>query len=263
MTRPEYRIRRCPSCGTLWCDPLRFAADFHPDDEAAYLRVDESVRRENAQRLEFLDRFGPPSTHRRLVEIGCMHGDFVERARRLGYDAQGLDLSPTAVAHAQRHRPGMVRLGTLDDTRDDASLDVVAAFNVVEHMDDPGSFLDHVRRVLRPGGVFVAETPAQESLYHAVMFARGWVFPARARLEVGMHPGTHIFKFGRRSWRRILEPRGFDVAAIEAKSTPLPELLSKTRTSPLTFRAGIVGFGLLARTTGLGNRVLVAARRVG
>ena len=262
MTRPEFRIRRCPSCGTLWCDPLRFGAQFNPDDEAAYLAVDDSVRRENTDRLRFLRSFGPPSTHPRLVEIGCMHGDFVEQAGDAGYRASGLDLSRTAVAHAERHRPGMVRYGTLSHAQEDASLDVVAAFNVVEHMEDPGTFLDHVYRVLRPGGIFVAETPARESIYHAVLFARGWAMRAHEGLEVGMHPGTHIFKFGRRAWRNVLERRGFALESIEPKSTPLPELLAKTRDRPAAFRAGIVGFGLLARATGLGNRVLVGARRV-
>lgn len=262
MSRPEFDIRRCPDCGTLWCDPLRFDASFKPDNEAAYLEVDEDVRSENAGRLDFARRFAPPRSHPRLCEIGCMHGDFVERARRAGYDAHGLDLSETAVAWAAEHRPGLVRLGTLGAEQDDASLDVIAAFNVIEHMPDPGDFLEHVHRVLRPGGILVAETPAQESIYHHLLFARGLILRRRPQLPVGMHPGTHIFKFGKASWRSVLTRRGFRVLDLVSKSTPLRELLVKNRRRSLAFRSGIVGFGLLARATGLGNRVLLAAERV-
>lgn len=261
LSRPDFSIRRCNVCSVMWCDPLRFDASFNPDNEDAYLEVDDAIAAENASRVTFTQQHAPASSHPRMVEIGCMHGDFVQKARAAGYDALGLDLSQTAVDHAAAHRPGMVRYGTLDADQPDASLDVVTAFNVVEHMEDPGAFLDDVHRVLRPGGWFVAETPAQESLYHFVFMARGFLQPSRPKLEVGMHPGTHIFKFGRRAWRNVLLRRGFDAPTIEPKSTPLRELLAKNKAAPLLFRGGIVGVGALARVTGLGNRVLVAARR--
>ncbi len=246
----------------MWCDPLRFDDAFNPDDEAAYLEVDDAIGAENAGRLDFTRDHAPPATHPRLVEIGCMHGDFVDRSQRAGYQSLGLDLSQTAVAHAERVRPGRVRYGTLDAEQPSESLDVVAAFNVIEHMEDPGAFLDDVHRVLRPGGVLVAETPAQESLYHYAFMARGFAMPATPQLEVGMHPGTHIFKFGKKAWRNVLHRRGFELQTVHSKSTPLRELLAKNRTRPWMFRGGIVGVGLLARASGLGNRVLIAARRL-
>jgi SAM-dependent methyltransferase len=154
--------------------------------------------------------------------------------------------------------PGSVRLATLDSSFADDSLDVVAAFNVVEHMDRPDEFLDEVVRTLRPGGVLIAETPAQESVYHHVLFLRGRATPS-GQFDVGVHPGTHIFKFGRRAWATILRDRGFEVLEVEPRSTPMRELLAKNRHDPI-LRAGIVGFGLLGRATGWENRVLVVAR---
>lgn len=266
-----FRVRRCPNCTTLWCDPLRLpesqhdGADAESDDdgpaiEDTYLSVDDTIQRENTARLDLIRDLAPPSSHPRLLEIGCMHGGFVVQAQRAGYEAHGLDISQRAVDWAAEHNPGLVSFGTLDASQPDDSLDVVAGFNVVEHMDDPGEFLDHVARVLRPGGIFVAETPAQESLYHHVLFARAKVLSGRGPMEVGMHPGTHIFKFGRKAWTNVLRGRDFDVLDVQAKSTPLRELLAKTQTRGVVFAAGIVGFGLAQRVTGLGNRVLVAAR---
>ncbi len=188
-----------------------------------------------------------------------MHGDFVQQARGAGYRAQGLDLSQSAVEQAARTTPGLVELGTLDERVPSGSLDVVAAFNVIEHMDRPDQFLDHVARALRVGGVLIAETPAQESIYHHVLFMRGRVQPS-GRFEVGVHPGTHIFKFGRRAWRTILADRGFEVLEVAPRSTAMRELLAKNKRDPI-MRAGIVAFGLLGRVTGWENRVLVVARR--
>ena len=263
-----FRVRRCPSCTTLWCDPLRLEDEPDPGEpsvgvpaiEDTYLSVDDTIQRENTARLDFIRALAPPSSHPRLLEIGCMHGGFVVQAQQAGYEAYGLDISQRAVDWAAEHNPGLVGYGTLGPEQADQSLDVVAGFNVVEHMDDPGEFLDHVARVLRPGGIFVAETPAQESLYHHVLFARAKVMPPERNHDVGMHPGTHIFKFGRRAWHNVLTRRAFEVLDMQAKSTPLRELLAKNRTRGLAFSAGVVGFGLAQRATGLGNRVLLAAR---
>ena len=57
-----------------------------------------------------------------------------------------------------------------------------------------------------------------------------------------------------------MKARGFSVLEIRAKSTPLRELLAKNERAGLATRAGIVGFGLAARATGLGNRVQVVAQ---
>nr|WP_255216087.1 class I SAM-dependent methyltransferase [Pseudenhygromyxa sp. WMMC2535] len=246
----------------MWCDPARFDDDFHADDEAAYLEVEATVHGENAARLHQLTRHIAPHSHPRVLEVGCMHGDFVYQARGAGFEAEGADLSESAVEEANRRMPGAVRYGTLDAHYGDASLDVVAAFNVIEHMDQPAQFLDEVRRVLRPGGVLIAETPAQESVYHHVLFLRGRVhgrLQQGREVDVGVHPGTHIFKFGRRAWTTILGDRGFEVLELVPRSTPLRELLAKNKRNPV-LRAGIVGFGLLGRATGWENRVLVVAR---
>ena len=262
MERPEFKIRKCRACATMWCDPLRFEQAFHPDDEDAYLKVDQSVRKENAGRLQMTREHAPPSRYPHLLEIGCMHGDFVQQAADAGYDATGLDLSETAVKWAQRHRPGLVRLGTLGPDQRAASIDVVAAFNVVEHMDDPGAFLDQVQRVLRPGGVLVVETPAQESLYHVALVGPRVRAPSPSDVwKSACTPERTSSSSDAKAWRNVLRRRGFEVLDLRSKSTPLQELLAKTREQSAILRGSVVGFGLAARITGLGNRVLLASRR--
>lgn len=258
LPRPRFVVRRCPHCLVLWCDPTRFGGRFDSDSEADYLALEATVHAENAARLDHLGKHVSPSSHPRLLEVGCMHGDFVYQARAVGFEAHGIDLSQTAVEQANHRMPGLISHGTLDASFAADSLDVIAAFNVVEHMDRPDEFLKQAVRTLRAGGVLIVETPAQESVYHHVLFLRGRARP-EGEVDIGIHPGTHIFKFGRRSWTTILRDRAFEILEVSPRSTPMRELLAKNP-GDWKLRAGIVGFGLLGRVTGWDNRVLVVAR---
>jgi 2-polyprenyl-3-methyl-5-hydroxy-6-metoxy-1,4-benzoquinol methylase len=244
----------------MWCDPLRFSDTFKPDNEAAYLETHDVLDDENEDRIRILVRDAPSSTHPNILEVGCMHGDFLLRAAKEGYVGKGLDLSRTAVAHAEKSTPGVVEYGTLDATISDATVDVVAAFNVIEHMDAPHDFLEHARRVLRPGGVLILETPRQESIFHHIMFNRGRVFAKDKNVDIGVYPGTHIFKFGNRAWRRILDDRDFELISLHGKSTPTTQLLAKRKPS-IAERIAIISFDFLARITRLENRLILTARR--
>lgn len=238
LQRPRFAIRRCPHCTVLWCDPIRFDEALGQDDEQANLSTEATLHTENATRLHHLLRHTKPEVHPRLLEVGCSHSDFIDQARGAGFEARDV--------------------AALDSSITDDSLDVVAAFDVIEHMERPDQFLDQVARTLRPGGVLIVETPAQESVHHHVAFLRGRLAPERDT-DVGVFPGARMFEFGRRSWTTILRDRGFEILQIEPRSTPMRELLASNRADPIR-RAGIVGVGLLGRLTGLENRVLVVAR---
>lgn len=57
----------------------------------------------------------------------------------------------------------------------DNCLDLVLAYNVIEHLPDPPAAFREVARVLRPGGVFVLKTPAA----HTPVFALARLLPTR------------------------------------------------------------------------------------
>ena len=82
----------------------------------------------------------------------------------------GVDLSAPAVEHARQRYPAenleflVGRAEALPD-QPPASFDVVVSFETIEHLGEAaqGRFLDEVRRVLAPGGLFVVSTPDKEN----------------------------------------------------------------------------------------------------
>jgi GT2 family glycosyltransferase/glycosyltransferase involved in cell wall biosynthesis/SAM-dependent methyltransferase len=75
----------------------------------------------------------------------------------------GVEIDPTAVAHAKAN----YAFGNVSFVQGDAhalpladhSVDVVVSFETLEHVSDHRQFIAEVRRVLRPGGLFIVSTP--------------------------------------------------------------------------------------------------------
>jgi 2-polyprenyl-3-methyl-5-hydroxy-6-metoxy-1,4-benzoquinol methylase len=79
------------------------------------------------------------------------------------------------------------------------TFDVVSAFDLIEHIDQPRPFLRAVAEFLRPGGNVVICTPDSE---HFLRYVMGSHWPM-------LQPMQHLSIFSRRSLRTALEQSGF------------------------------------------------------
>lgn len=93
-----------------------------------------------------------------LLDVGCSVGGFVKAATDLGYDAEGIDISPTSVAVGQAI--GLqVRAGDFLTTTFARKFDVITMWATLEHLPKPNRYIEHALRQLRPGGTFFASVP--------------------------------------------------------------------------------------------------------
>src|SRR5947208_11350838 len=96
---------------------------------------------------------------RRVLDLGCRDGALTQ-AYLEGNEVVGFDADREALAAASRL--GIeTHWADLDGPLDlpDESFDVVVAGELLEHLRDPWRLVAEVRRVLRPGGTFVASVP--------------------------------------------------------------------------------------------------------
>lgn len=136
----------------------------------------------------------------RLLEVGCGAGDTLELAAEMGWDAEGLDVDPKAVANA-RGKGLTVHRGQLADQRfADESFDLVLMSHVIEHVHDPSGLLRDCRRVLRKGGLLVVFTPNTES----------WGYRSLGANWMGLDPPRHLMVFNPRTLECLARRAGFD-----------------------------------------------------
>lgn len=112
-----------------------------------------------------IQRHAPAGDNQRvLYEMGCGLGDLLGLLQD-DFHCIGVDLIPRSVESTKKNAPKVeVYQGDATDFSrfEDASVSVVVALHLMEHLPDPQGTISEIKRVLTPGGIFFFATPHPE-----------------------------------------------------------------------------------------------------
>lgn len=111
--------------------------------------------------ITFLQQTGALEQRPEILEIGSGAGKMLQFLRSQGHAVHGVDVNPELVAEAKRHvadLPIQLTSGVALPFPDGA-FDVVLSFDVFEHIPSTDAHLEEVRRVLKPHGSYLVQTP--------------------------------------------------------------------------------------------------------
>lgn len=163
----------CSSCETMYISPRPppdvLAAYYATSENYAYWNkyifpASEESRREKimrprAERIADICRRQSVRPHT-LLEVGSGFGTFCQEVRRLGFVQRIIAVEPTPdLARTCRERGLEVVEKPIEQVRLDARVDVIASFEVIEHLFDPAAFVRECSRLLAPGGLLVLTCP--------------------------------------------------------------------------------------------------------
>ncbi len=104
---------------------------------------------------------------RRVLEIGCFNGFFLDELHKAGADVWGFDVNATAVAVGSALFGLGGRLFTdLDTTLANGPFDDVLCIDVLEHLDHPEDLVARLQASLGPEGRLVVAGPTLERGFH-------------------------------------------------------------------------------------------------
>ena len=216
----ENHFMRCSECGHGFCSlsttgqqleafnkKAFFGEDDSPDIPEGF-QINDQVSDHHARWLsEKIDAYAKGSN---LLDIGCGLGGLLKYfVRNTRYVCYGNDIAPKACQYVRGHLgitafEGAFLASLVGDTR----FDVVIASHVLEHLENPHSFIREIKSVCNPGAVIAVICPHDGSL--TAMLKRQVFYPARVTYEFGhLHYPMHLQGYTKKSMTELFVSEGY------------------------------------------------------
>ena len=164
------------------------------------------------ERRDLLRRMVAGRTPGGALDIGAAGGGNTRVLRAAGWSVAALEYGADGAQVAAERGLAVVRGDATALPVADDSLDLVVAFDVLEHIVDHDAAVAEVRRVLRPGGEFLVAVPADPRLW--------------SEHDVAV---DHVRRYTRATLSGVLERGGFEVESLRSWNVLLRPVVALRR----------------------------------
>jgi 2-polyprenyl-3-methyl-5-hydroxy-6-metoxy-1,4-benzoquinol methylase len=207
----RYMVFICNNCGFRWLHPQPTDTElaeiysdqyFLDEGEVEITEIVNRLKRATAglylEQLIKEDSSSPSELS--LLEIGCGMGDFLIEAQSRGYKVSGLEVTDRLVELANcRLGVSSVQKGFIETSNlHRGSFDVIAFFDVIEHVRNPVDFLVRVNDLLKIKCKAYIVTPSLDS-WSAKLLGNNWM---EYKVE-------HLSYFNKKAITALLNRTGF------------------------------------------------------
>lgn len=201
--RGAQRLVTCLDCGMVYESPRYpaeeivkgyMASEEGEHDSQYKMRVFSfyNALKKNAEYL--------PKPGAKVLDIGTAGGAFLDAAEEFGFDAYGMEPSKDLVERGKA-RGLKIEQGTIESHTFEAhSFDMVCLWDVIEHLPDPKSSLEEIRKLLKPDGVLLINFPDIGTWQAKLAGKRFWWILS-----------VHLHHFSKSTMRDICQRTGFEV----------------------------------------------------
>lgn len=139
----------------------------------------------------------------RILDIGCATGRFLYEFKQRGWETAGVEICSNAAEYGNKQRNVNIKNCTLEKAAFPSKyFSVIHASHLIEHLNDPLSFLSEIYRILSDKGYFIVVTPNIKSF-------QGILAGSRWRSAIA----DHLFLYSFDSLKKICKKNGFTMIA--------------------------------------------------
>ncbi len=228
-------VVKCRKCGLVFLPPRVATDDIYSEDYFVQRKdyffndgVTDASGEESAHISDFREGLAWIETYERppgrLLDIGCAMGAFLSIARDNGWQCHGVERSAYAASVArQRHSGIEIFAGRLRDKGYPSGFfDVITMWDVIEHLPDPLEELKEVRRILKPGGLLLVNTPNEKALLRGMAGLIYKYSGGRVKYPVArLYHEFHLYYLDTETLALYFEKAGMNVVAMTKKVMPI------------------------------------------
>jgi len=264
-----FNVVRCRSCSLVYVNPrpssealIEMYNTYHSRDSKAPESWSYLMKKNFMHASEILQKAFPLPPHpplgksirlateggreggeRRLLDIGCGYGYFLEIMRENGWDVSGVDPSANTLKIAGKKGLNVMQ-GTIERINyPENSFDAVTMFYVLEHLPDPYDALKKILMMLKPRGMLILRIP------HTTPIVK---FLSLLGIKNNLYDAPfHLYDFSPETMTSLLKKAGFSSIKIMPGRPTLPPKFSERIASLLSTNLTRILFAL-----SLGNFLL-------
>lgn len=193
VTGQHFDVLKCDACGVGVTNP--FPKQLSPHYAEYYgSRHGFSAKFCARRRMALVTKMAGEGKGRRLLDVGCGDGMFLQAARKRGWQTVGTELNPEPA-----RRMGFEVFRNLDECADQGPFSIVTLWHSLEHMSDPRAVIEKIRRLVAEDGVVLIAVPDFDG-YQSKAFRESWL-----HLDVP----RHLYHFTATSLDRMLNQAEF------------------------------------------------------
>ena len=184
----QFAVLQHQQVGALFREQQRWRANDSPNLRSAGFNAVQRIKPSDLDQIEasltehlrgdpdslkkdfdsYLSLLNASSVTGEILDLGCGRGTWLQHLKEAGLGATGVEANSQLVAAGRTRGLEIIHGDVIEHLRGlpEASLQAVTGFHLIEHFEfhDSLDLLVEIRRVLKPGGVVILETPNPKNL---------------------------------------------------------------------------------------------------
>jgi len=208
----EYPVIHCNQCGLDYCSQMvekESGGNSSPVHMEGIEMMTKAFHKTNALAMKYAEKrlaIYESILNRKcqnVLEVGCGPGVFYRPWKEFNVLWTGIDINPYWKKFGEKNQ---IPISNYSIDSLNGQYDVVMAYQVIEHVEDPISFMESIMARLKPGGIIHLELPNQNSLTSKLR-----QFSSKLSYDYGfIQPPMHLRAFREKTIYRLFKNFNLD-----------------------------------------------------